>query len=65
MSYRISLSSLQPSPSIFLNLVTGSNSAVQHNFQIGPINSEISIVFYGVKPVKLHTDDGLISYDNE
>ena len=42
----------QPSPSIISNLVTGSNSAVQHHFPIGPIKSEISIVFYGVKPVK-------------
>ena len=52
MSSEISWIPPQPSPSIFSNVVTGSNSTVRHNFPIGPIKSEISIAFYGVKPVK-------------
>ena len=52
MSSGISRIPSQPSLFIFSNLVTGSDSAVLHNFTISPIKSEISIVFYGIKPVK-------------
>ena len=52
MSSEISQIPSQPSPFILSNLVTGSDFAVLHNFPIGLIKSEISIVFYGVKPVK-------------